>query len=414
MTTTSKRNVLIIFLALIMLLTSCNVSHLSEDGLLDSQAFNHSYTRQFGTAYRDLTTSVTTDANRNVYVAVNTSSGVEGAPDFAYLYKYDASGNFLQTISPPGCCGYWYTYLGGVVTDSQSNVYMSGYYEGKWPNNKIKYFYISKEGTGGSSSWVRTFREEPNTNGDSANVSVITLKTDAKSNLYMMFHESPYPYQSRYVHVRKYNARGRLLWESGLSSTNNVGEWAMATDASENVYMLYGTGFAKFDTQGNFLWSSTPDPSAYRRALSMTVDASGNIYLAGQDWDAPVNKYDAYVRKYDASGNIVWTQLFGGPGHEHVSSITTDGSGNVYVTGSTESSLQANYVYKGEGDVFVRKFDTNGNVLQTRQFGTTSFDIASNIVLDVAGNTYIAGSTRGNLQGVNRGFEDAFIRKYTP
>jgi hypothetical protein len=114
--------------------------------------------------------------------------------------------------------------------------------------------------------------------------------------------------------------------------------------------------------------------------------------------------FDAFVRKYDADGNELWTRQFGTTGDDFARAISVytssvDGS-EVYVTGDTL------------GDAFVRKFDKDGNELWTRQFGTEDGDNAFGVSVDSSG-VYVAGATFGTFQGQESyGGRDAFVRKY--
>ena len=125
---------------------------------------------------------------------------------------------------------------------------------------------------------------------------------------------------------------------------------------------------------------------------------------------------DLFVRKYDAAGTEVWTRMFGseagfsGPSDESVTAIDVYGSA-VYLAGLTRGSLPG-HVNAGGSDAFVSKFDTDGNALWTRQFGTTLSDQAHAIAADATG-VYVGGETLGALPGqTSAGFRDAFVRKY--
>ncbi|MCH8979561.1 MAG: SBBP repeat-containing protein, partial [Armatimonadetes bacterium] len=63
--------------------------------------------------------------------------------------------------------------------------------------------------------------------------------------------------------------------------------------------------------------------------------------------------FDAFVRKYDADGNEVWTRQFGGSGSDRASGISVDASG-VYVAGSTTGTLPGQ-TSAGSADAFVVK-----------------------------------------------------------
>jgi hypothetical protein len=59
----------------------------------------------------------------------------------------------------------------------------------------------------------------------------------------------------------------------------------------------------------------------------------------------------------------------------------------------------------------VSKYDASGNLLWTKQFGTSADDHAFGISSDGLGNLYIAGATSGDFDGPNAGESDAFVAK---
>ena len=89
---------------------------------------------------------------------------------------------------------------------------------------------------------------------------------------------------------------------------------------------------------------------------------------------------DAFVRKYDASGTEVWTRQFGTDVDDDPGAIAADGTG-VIVVGTTRGALTgANE--PDDPDAFVRRYDRSGNVVFTRQFGTPAGDSATAVSID--------------------------------
>jgi hypothetical protein len=134
---------------------------------------------------------------------------------------------------------------------------------------------------------------------------------------------------------------------------------------------------------------------------SITTDSSGNVYIVGDcyetSWGTPVNghsgKWDAFVAKLDASGTVLWHTYIGGSGHDYGYDITTDGSGNVYITGETPSDWGGTPVnaYVGGDEAFVVKLDSNGNQLWHTYMGSSSADQGYSIISDSSGNVYVTG-----------------------
>jgi hypothetical protein len=174
----------------------------------------------------------------------------------------------------------------------------------------------------------------------------------------------------------------------------------------------------KFDGSGNLLWSRQIGASDEDRSTSVAVDASGNPYISGftrNSLGGPnAGGFDAFLMKFDAAGNTLWSRQIGTTGSgaaDDSSSIALDSLGNAYISGDTSGSLAAPSA-GGGGDAILIKYDSAGNLLWSRQIGTTNYDQSSAVAVDAAGNAYISGISGGSLGGPNAGFYDAFLFKY--
>jgi hypothetical protein len=116
------------------------------------------------------------------------------------------------------------------------------------------------------------------------------------------------------------------------------------------------------------------------------------------------------VVKYDSAGNLIWTRQLRSARDDYCEGIAADGLGNAYVIGFTFGNLGGANL--GVYDAYIVKYDPTGNVLWTRQLGTSSGNGISSVSADGLGNVYISGATGGNLGSPNAGFDDAFIGKY--
>lgn len=173
----------------------------------------------------------------------------------------------------------------------------------------------------------------------------------------------------------------------------------------------------KYDFQGKEIWTrqfGTNSPGQ-DSATSVAANASG-IYVAGwttraQPGQGPSGQHEAFVQKYDAGGNEVWTRQIGTTSWVEAFSVAVDATG-VYVAGFVDCCGGALTAEKGPGgaDAFVRKYDLGGTELWTRQFGTGDTDRATAIAVDANG-VYVAGTTGGAL-AVPRRLQDGFLRKY--
>lgn len=187
------------------------------------------------------------------------------------------------------------------------------------------------------------------------------------------------------------------------------------------------------------LWATYYGGADQDAGYKITTDASGNVYMTGQTGSATgiatagafQNTYgggvDAYLVKFDGAGNRLWATYYGGPGADFGYGVKTDASGNVYLTGYTESTSGIatagafQTTYGGSNDAFLVKFDAAGNRLWATYYGGSFFDQGTNLATDVSGNVYMAGYTSSSNDissaGAHQityggGGADAFIVKF--
>ena len=204
-----------------------------------------------------------------------------------------------------------------------------------------------------------------------------------------------------------------------------------ATDSVSNFYIagnksgggLFSTSdltLTKYRADGNEIWTRTYGTPSNDYASSVATDGSGNIYLTGKTYgafDGHVNtgEYDVFVSKFDAQGSRLWTQQFGTPGDDISRAIATDSDGNIYLTGVMVQTDPGQNGDENPGDdAFISKLSSDGTVLWTHPFGTSAGDGGHSITTDADNNAYIVGRTLGAFDGhANNGDFDIFISKFT-
>jgi hypothetical protein len=138
----------------------------------------------------------------------------------------------------------------------------------------------------------------------------------------------------------------------------------------------------------------------YDAAHAATVDRLGFVYVAGRtdgSLDGPhQGAGDFFVRKYHPTGDMLWADQFGTHLNDWANGIAADADGNVYVVGQTEGSLAGS---RGGLDAFIRKYDTNGALQWTRQYGApaNASDYATAVAVSPDGSAvYVVGSYSGH------------------
>ena len=254
------------------------------------------------------------------------------------------------------------------------------------------------------------------------------------------------------VFVVKLDGDGNHLWSTAFGCSKGDKVWAMALDSLGNLWITGqgGAGFAcgvpycaiflvKLDADGESVWSNCFGTSIYHAPYSLSVDSADNVYLTGSiskpgsmisevDFGGgplPVaGLKDVFVAKFDAVGNHLWSKSFGGFDVSFGSAVAVDSEANVYVTGGFESSS----IDFGGGplesedadshDVFLVKFDVDGEHLWSKSFGGPATDQGGELSLDSAGCVYLGG--RFNSSSIDFGggplykagsVEDMFVVK---
>jgi hypothetical protein len=211
----------------------------------------------------------------------------------------------------------------------------------------------------------------------------------------------------------KYDANGDHVWTRTFGGQDWETPRSINVDPSGRVYIAGGIYYpgrsetkpndcflAIFDPTGGLVRSLLIDGDVGHGNCVAASDASGNFYLAGmahnstQNWD--------FLAKYDRDGNALWNLKFRGTTvgtpeftFDELSSLAIDRQGGVYVGGWTSDSFDG--PPRGPRDVFVLKFDADGNRTWSRQYGSSGvFSLALQFAADPEGGVYVAGQTGGS------------------
>ena len=164
---------------------------------------------------------------------------------------------------------------------------------------------------------------------------------------------------------------------------------------------------------------------------SIAVDSSGNIYITGYFYETvdfgggnvtSAGSADIFVLKLNSSGTFQWVNTYGGSAFDVGEDITVDSSGNSYITGYFEGTVDfggGNVTSAGAADIFILKLNSSGTFQWVNTYGGTSTDVGQGIAVDSSGNSYITGSFQGTVDFGSgditpSGFDDIFVLKVNP
>jgi hypothetical protein len=310
--------------------------------------------------------------------------------------------------------------------------------------------------------------------GNDTDNDVNAIAIDSSGNVYLTGTIRP-ALGNEHVFVAKLNASGALIYFTHYGGNGGDFGGHIAVDSSGNAYVTGTTTSTDFPTANPFQpafgggstdtfvtkFNSSGSAMFYSTYLGGTssdsdggivVDSSGNAYVMGyttsinfptaNPFDAtyggglcggfPFPSYpcrDVFVTKFNPSGSaLVYSTYLGGSSDDvGTGGIAVDPSGNVYMTGYTQSTnfptanpLQP--AYAGSTDAFVTKFNSSASALvYSTYLGGSKDEIGYGIAVDSSGNAYVTGYTNSNnfptanpVQPAKASGSDAFVTKVNP
>ncbi|MBK6772394.1 MAG: SBBP repeat-containing protein [Ignavibacteria bacterium] len=206
-----------------------------------------------------------------------------------------------------------------------------------------------------------------------------SLAVDGSGNVYVTGYSAGSGTSSDYATI-KYNSSGVQQWVARYNGPGNSYDEAtsLAVDGSGNVYV---TGYSidsgtssdyyatvKYNSSGVQQWVARYNGpgNSYDYAVSLAVDGSGNVYVTGSSYGSGTS-IDYATIKYNSSGVQQWVASYNGPGNsdDRTYSLAVDGSGNVYVRGSSYGSgtYYATIKYNSSGvQQWVARYNGPGNL----------------------------------------------------
>ena len=180
-------------------------------------------------------------------------------------------------------------------------------------------------------------------------------------------------------------------------------------------------------------WVAGAGGKTFDDAESILVDnADKSIYISGYfDSDTIFfgndtlyngGSSDAFITKYDSTGNILWARSISGNDIDCAFNLSIDISDNVYCSGNFRSDSivleSGTLINKGGQNFFIIKYDSDGNVLWSKSEGGNGIDYIEDITVDNSDNLFAVGGFESPeiIFGLdtlsNSGIGDLFIAKY--
>ena len=151
------------------------------------------------------------------------------------------------------------------------------------------------------------------------------------------------------------------------------------------------------NSQINVLWEARYDGTSSNidRVADMYVDAAGNVYVTGSSYST-VSGFDIITIKYDNAGAQLWVSTFNGSGNgtDNASGLDVDASGNVYVSGTA-------YIAGTNYDFCVIKYNSAGVQQWQIYNGGGFYDETRGIALDNTDVPIVFGGFQQTVSNTN-------------
>lgn len=384
--------------------------------------------------------SVALDTQGNSYVTGSFVGSVtlggtnllsRGASDI-FVAKYDSAGQLLWARQAGGTeadVGF------GIAVDAAGACHVTGYYIGSadFSGRVLKTtgsydLFVAKYDSDGKLLWATN-------TGTSVGILGRAIAVDAQGNSYLTggfryesdFGDDTFPNNEfNDIFVAKYGPNGEFRWATQLGGDDDDVGTSIGVDAQGGCYVtgyfadaaffgddsLFSVGdsdmfLAKFDTEGQFEWVSQAGEVGETQGAAVSVDPHGNCLVAGYfDLLATFGShslfsagfYDLFLAKYDPQGNVLWARNTETSNAISAAGVATDGAGNAYLTGTFFGPAQFGALSLANGaaaQIFVAKYDADGNIVWARQAGGPADDVGYAVAADAGGSCVITGSTTG-------------------
>ena len=282
-------------------------------------------------------------------------------------------------------------YANGVIQTNDGGYIVTG-------RNTTYDAYMAKYGADGNQDWNRTW-------GGAGTDHAYGIVNTSDGGYAIAGYTYSFGAGNSDIFLAKYNASGSLAWSrvwggAAADITNALVQTSDGGFAITGYTMSYGAGgcdmvLLKYNSDGSFAWNKTWGGASDEDGQSLVQTNDGGYAVTGETSSYGSGGSDAFLTKYDSSGNFSWNKVWGGTSGEIVREVIQTSDGGYAISGQTMS------YGAGGGDILLTKTDSSGNVSWNRTWGGANFDFSYGMTLSDNGEYVIAGTTSSYGNGSN-------------
>jgi putative intracellular protease/amidase len=356
------------------------------------------WSKSYGGTSSEGASAITGCVDGGFLMAGYTWSQGSGSSDIM-LVKTDGNGN-QQWIKTIGGAGWEYAY--GLCRSADGGYYIAGYTTSYGASSKD--FLLVKTDEDGNEEWQRTF------GGQDIDVGRSVAQSPDGSVLVCGYTQS-YGNGEDDILLVKTDAAGNLKWMKTYGGNSSELGKQVLVNSRGNYVVLGSTGswgagnrdfwLACCDTSGSIIWSRTYGNDAYQESQAMTETDSHGYLMTGQSDIHGVDFLNMYLVMADSLGNLVWEKQIESAVnfYEYGRGVTKLSDGSFMICGNLK------YPADRTNDLFVCKIDSSGNLLWSESFGGNGSDWG-NAVCSVSGNDVMVA---GHTFSFGAGLSDAWL-----
>lgn len=411
--------------------------------------------------------AVATDSQGNVIITgifegtaqFGTQSLTSAGSNDIFVAKYDTEGNIIWAVKAGGTQLDW---AKAICTDKNDNIIITGQFSGTATfgtsttlTASSTDIFTAKYNSNGVLQWAK---KEGGSSVDrglavAADTSGNIIVTGDFSGSVSFGSTNLTSAGAADVFLLKYNAAGNVQWAKKAGNTVNDRACAVTTDPAGNIYIagsfggtvtfgtttLTATGgsndtdifTAKYDAAGNVVWAKKGGSNSIvvEEARGIAIDNSQNIYVTGLFGGSctfggqnitSAGGSDAFLAKYNNSGDIQWAAAGGGTQDDEGTAVAVAPNGKITITGFYKGSATfgtatvSAFGGTTDFDAFAAHYTNTGSLTWLKSLGRVNEDKAAGIKISIAGQQYLTGFFRNNIlfdqiQLNAQGYSDAFL-----